>query len=313
MVSTIAIYAVLYASLAVFVVASIVRAAGYARLPLHLRWEIYPVPHEEKGRAAHGGSYFEMKDWWTQPAKFNRSGELKAMLAEMLFLKGLWEFKKKTWYRSYPFHLGLYLLFGATALLFSSAFLWIVAPRSWAAGPGIVLHGACVILGPAGIGLTLAGAAGLLLQRLTDADLKPYTTPADIFNLLFFIVAAGFLAAGYLWRGKGSFSAFALARGLLTFDAGLRVPALFGFGLVLGALLVAYIPLTHMSHFIAKYFTYHSVRWGDQPNGRGSGIEKRIAEMLTYRPTWAAPHIGADGAKTWAEIAITNPAQGGKK
>ena len=30
---------------------------------------------------------------------------------------------------------------------------------------------------------------------------------------------------------------------------------------------LAYIPLTHMSHFVGKYFTYHAVRWDDAPLG----------------------------------------------
>ncbi len=69
-----------------------------------------------------------------------------------------------------------------------------------------------------------------------------------------------------------------------------------------------------MSHFIAKYFTYHSVRWDDTPSRpRRRAGQKRIAEYLTYRPTWSAPHMGADGAKTWADIATANPAQGAKK
>ena len=55
--------------------------------------------------------------------------------------------------------------------------------------------------------------------------------------------------------------------------------------------------MTHMSHFIAKYFTYHAVRWDDRPSRQGSAFEKRIAEYLTYRPRWAAPHIGADGVE----------------
>jgi nitrate reductase gamma subunit len=84
-------------------------------------------------------------------------------------------------------------------------------------------------------------------------------------------------------------------------------------GLVLSALLTAYIPLTHMSHFIAKYFTYHTVRWDDRPNLKGSDLAKKVAEYLTYRPRWAARHIGADGVKTWADIAASNPAQGVKK
>ena len=138
MANTTIIYAILYAGALVFVVACVIRAVTYARLPLHLRWELYPVPHENKERLAHGGSYLETKDWWTKPIPFNLSSELKWMLAEILFLKGLWEFKRKTWYRSYPFHLGLYMLIGAGAFLFSSAFLGIVAPGAWAGGIGTV-------------------------------------------------------------------------------------------------------------------------------------------------------------------------------
>jgi len=38
-----------------------------------------------------------------------------------------------------------------------------------------------------------------------------------------------------------------------------------------------------------------------------------MAECLTYRPTWKAPHVAGDGVKTWVDIATTNPQQGGKK
>jgi hypothetical protein len=62
-----------------------------------------------------------------------------------------------------------------------------------------------------------------------------------------------------------------------------------------------------MAHFIAKYFTYHQVRWDEAANVPGGTIEKRMAEYLMYRPTWAANHIAA-GSRTWAEIATSNPA-----
>jgi hypothetical protein len=65
-----------------------------------------------------------------------------------------------------------------------------------------------------------------------------------------------------------------------------------------------------MSHFIAKYFTYHAVRWDDAPNHRGGRVEVKIAEYLTYRPRWSASHMRADGTKTWAEIATINPTEG---
>ncbi len=305
------IYAILYAAAAVFVVACVVRAVGYARLPLHLRWELYPVPHEDKERAAHGGSYLENKEWWTQPIHVNHVGELKAMLAEILFLKGLWEFKRKMWYRSYPFHLGLYLLIGAAALLLADALGWIVAPAAWG-GWGAVLHAAYLILGLAGAVLALLGAAGLFFERLSDDDLKTYTTPGDLFNLIFFIVTTGVLLAAYFFTPAQSWSAVELARGVFTFDTGVAIPGLLAAGLVLGALLTAYIPLTHMSHFIAKYFTYHSIRWSDRPNYRDPKLEAKLAECLAYRPSWSAAHVGADGKKTWVDIATTNPAQGGR-
>ena len=313
MTSTIILYALLYAGVLVFLVACAVRAVGYARLPLHLRWELYPVPHEEKERAKYGGSYFEVKDWWTKPVRFNLAGELKSMMAEILLLKGLWEFKRKTWYRSYPFHFGLYMLIGATGLLLSSAFLSIVTPSLWAGRLETILHYAYLVTGLIGAALTLLGAAALLIERLTDEDLKPYTTAGDIFNLSFFLVTVGLLLAGYLLRPDKSLGALALARGALSFDTSAEIPLLLETGLVLGALLMAYIPMTHMSHFIAKYFTYHSVRWNDKPNWNGSKLEQKLAEYLTYRPTWAAPHIGANGVNTWADIATSNPAQGGKK
>ena len=119
----------------------------------------------------------------------------------------------------------------------------------------------------------------------------------------------GLVAAGYLVRGEGTASASALVRGLATFDTSLVVSTGFAVGLMLASALVAYIPFTHMAHFIAKYFTYHAVRWDDRANLRGGRMEAKIAGNLAYKPTWAAAHIGADGHKTWAEIAATNPAQ----
>ena len=81
---TIALYCMLYIGVLVFVAGCVVRAVSYASKPIHLRWEIYPLPH-------------------------GTSGELKIMIPEILFLKGLWEFNRRMWWVSYPFHLGLYL------------------------------------------------------------------------------------------------------------------------------------------------------------------------------------------------------------
>ncbi len=70
--------------------------------------------------------------------------------------------------------------------------------------------------------------------------------------------------------------------------------------------MTGYIPFTHMAHFIAKYFTCHSVRWNDEEKNKS--MELRIAECLAYHPTWSASHYGGEGKASWAEIASPSPA-----
>ncbi len=304
----IAVYVAVCVGLLIFSVGCIRRIVQYARAPMHLRWELYPVPHEEPSRAAHGGSYFEDRDWWTKPQPFSLIGELRAMIPEMLFLKGLWEFNRRLWYSSFPFHFGLYLAITSAVLVAISATLGVLAPAVTSGGFGLFIAQVYRWAGLAGAILTVVGAAALLFRRTRNEELKNYTTPADIFNLLFFIVTFAVLGAGYLLRPAGA-TVTGLVRGLVTLDASVSVGPVFGLGLVLASALAAYIPFTHMSHFIAKYFTYHAVRWDDRPNLRGGSLESTIAEYLTYRPTWKAAHVGADGKKSWAEIVTTNPTQ----
>jgi len=301
------LYVLIYLGIAVFLVASVARAISYARQPLHLRWELYPVPHEEPSRAKHGGSYFEESDWWTKPSKPNLIGEMKVMIPEILFLKGLWEFNRSLWYRSFPFHFGLYLLMASVVLLVASAALMTLVPTVMAGALGGVLTGLYSFCGAVGAGMAVAGAFGLMLRRLRDPALKNYTAPGDVFNLLFFVIALGLLIVGYVLQGPDFPGVLAMTQGLITFQTGGEIPGVMAVGLFLTALLIAYIPLTHMSHFVAKYFTYHSIRWDDLPSARADAVRKKIAEYLAYRPGWSAPHIGADGTKTWADIATANP------
>jgi nitrate reductase gamma subunit len=59
MIMTALLFLICYLAAVVFVVACLVRIAIYARAPIHLRWELYPVPHEDPARVAYGGSRFE--------------------------------------------------------------------------------------------------------------------------------------------------------------------------------------------------------------------------------------------------------------
>ena len=304
MVSTV-LHLLTYACFITFVVAVVMRFHKINSMPLHIRWDLYPVPHEGK-RAHYGGSYYEEVDWWEKPRNVSLIGELKGMIPEMLFIKALWEHNRPLWYRSFPFHFGLYCLIGWAGLLVLGALAGIMGIE---VGPGhsiigIVIHYLTILAGAFGLILATMGAAALLHRRLTDEDLEGYTAPSHIFNLSVFLVALLVAFFTYILVDQ----TFSLARGyvqsLLTFNLGTPVGSrAVAVEFVLFSLLMAYVPLTHMSHFIAKYFFYHKIRWEDEPNVPGGHMEKKIGEVLNYPVSWAAPHIKGDGKKTWADVA----------
>ena len=309
---TVLVYTAIAMGSLVFVIASAARAVLYARTPMHLRWELYPVPHERADRASHGGSYFEEGEWWNRPRERRLLGELAAMIPEILFLKALREHNPGLWRRSFPFHFGLYLTAGAGAGLLVLAAISRLAGAAWLDGAaGLVARWALAGMGWAGIVLAVAGALALLHRRFQDPALRAFTTAGDAFNLLFFVIALGTLGGGYVARPAGSADAFGLAIGILSWDSAVRVPGVLAAGVISTAALAAYIPLTHMSHFIGKYFTYHAIRWDDAPLGDSRKMSVALAASLAQRPTWAAGHMKADGRATWADLVTTNPTDEG--
>lgn len=311
---TLLVYAAMTLGALVCACACVARAVWYARSPIHLRWELYPVPHESPDRVRHGGSYFESSEWWAAPRTTSLRGELAVMVPEVLLLHALRTFNRGLWRRSFPFHFGLYLLIATALGLLAMAVVTLLAGGGWAAGTtGRLLLWSAGGVGWLGLALAIGGAVALLHRRWADPALRTYTTAGDIFNLLFFVVALGALAAGYLARPAGSPGLLDLLVGLLSWNLALTVPPLLALGVMLAAALVAYIPLTHMAHFIGKYFTYHAVRWDDAPAGGNVRMGAALAEYLTYRPTWSAPHIKRPGTPTWAEVVTTDPTREGER
>lgn len=309
---TIAVYVALCSGALICLAGCLWRVLLYARLPMHLRWELYPIPHEEPRRAAYGGSYFESTNWANSPQEMHRGPEWLAMLEEIFFLKSLREHNRRLWAPSLLFHSGLYLTVAAMALVTTATLLEQLPVRpATAEWVRAALLGS-TWMGLSGAAMVVAGASLLLLRRATDRGMRNTTKPADYFNLLFFIATFALLAQGATARGPQSAAVAEVLRGLARFDRGTIVGKSLGTGLILLAMLIAYIPFTHMAHFIAKYFTWHAVRWDDRRNRRGSAIEQTAVGCLNYRPTWAAAHIDA-GGKTWAEIAVTNPSQTGRE
>lgn len=296
------LYWVTYVCLAVFVIAVVYRGIKIQRLPIHLRWELYPVAHEGK-KACYGGSYMEESDWWTRPRETSLLSELRGMLPEMIFIKALFEHNRKLWFRSFPFHFGLYLLAGLIGLLGLGAIAELVGFKvHHGTGLAGLLELATMVVGYTGLVLASFGAAALLHRRLTDEQLKNYTSPADVGNLVFIlgtllVTLLTVLIADPRFNGLRDY-----VQGVLTFRPLPVGSSLLGLAILLASLLLAYIPLTHMSHFFTKWFMWHKVRWDDQPLEKGSKEEAVLQGYLKFPVSWAQPILEADGKKNWAEI-----------
>jgi nitrate reductase gamma subunit len=301
---------VTYTCVFIFLASVITRFVKIARLPIHVRWELYPVAHE-RGRASYGGSRLEELDWWTKPQQKSMLGELKVMVPEILLLAGVRHKNPSQWLRSFPFHFGLYLFIGASFLLIGGG---IATALGAEIGPGAGWLGRLVgtltpIFGFGGLGLGLMGATALFLRRLLNTEYREFTAPGDFVNLLFFVAAFGVALVAQA-TGDADFSRMrGFFAGVATF--GSHAPAegvtsLMAVSVVMVSLLAAYVPLTHMSHFFTKYFMYHDIRWSDEPMVRGGKLEGKMMGILGMKPTWSAPHIQGDGVKTWVDIATSN-------
>lgn len=293
----------MYLALGVFIIGTAYKVIKIARMPVHLRWDLYPIPHE-RGRASYGGSYLEEVNWWTKPVEISTLSELKEMAQEIFFIRSMYHNNRSLWVFSFPFHLGLYLLIGYVLLVFLGAILGL-------AGLGVAGDSANVvarldyfltpILAVAGSLLAGLGALGLLLSRMLRRDLRKTSVRTDYFNLL--LLLAIFISVLVSWATVDS--SFAVTRGfvqsLISLSPSGPLPTGVAVRVVLVSVFLIYLPFTHMTHFVGKYFTYHKVRWEDHPNIRGSHLEKTVVEALGYKIDWSAPHIKTGG--TWAEAA----------
>jgi len=306
--SAVFLHLITYGAIATFAAVVAYRFIKLSSMPLHLRWELYPVAHEAGEKAKYGGSQLEELDWWTKKKETSLFNELRYMIPEMAFLVALFEHKRKLWWRSFPFHFGLYSLIGLIGLLGLGSIMELLGMSIGPAEQGVNLGSIVYYLTQAValFGLTLAtvGAAGLLHHRLSDPDLKDYTSAGHIFNLLFFLVVLLVAWLTFIFVDTNFVLTRDFISSLIVFDLSSPVGSpLLAVEIFLAVILIAYIPMTHMSHFFIKWFTYHKIRWDDQSNEVGSEIEKKVLAQCGYPVTWAAPHLKADGKKNWVDIA----------
>jgi nitrate reductase gamma subunit len=275
-----------WTSIVLFIAAAAYKFFRIASMPLNLRWEVYPVPHETGERHKYGGSYMEEVDWAKKTKTTSRISELKEMGAEIFFLKrirrhnpyGIWPY-------SMAMHWGLYLLVGWIVLL---------AIADWIPVSAVL----AILIGIASFILGIIGATGLILKRANNQDLNLYTSPVDYFNLGFLIAIFG---TGFVsWViDPGFLGHQAYIQSLITFNPSpvSPLPVICMFFLLQG--FIIYMPFSKLIHYIMKHFTLTEILWDDMFNVKGSGKDHQIERQLSYKKNWAAPHFSSD--KTWKE------------
>jgi len=306
------LYLFTYFSILIFIALVISKIAKYSSAPVHIRWELYPVAHEGK-RNKYGGSYYEEPEWWKNKIHKSHLAEAWAMFEEIIFLKGVFIHNRKLWYFSFPFHFGLYLIIASFFLIVFSVLLDLVGVNLISSNAGfavVFLNSVINISGYSGLALTCLGCIGLIYQRITDRKFKVYNAPMDFINLYFILILSFVVFITLINSNSGFIASKLFVKNLFTFNFAAVGDVSFIIHIILLCLFLLYFPITRMMHLFAKYFTYHKVRWEDEPNVKGGKLERKIKEALNFGVSWSAPHIQT--GKTWAEVATTLPKENKK-
>jgi nitrate reductase gamma subunit len=283
-----------FSAIFIFLVVTVYRILAIARLPAHLRWELAPIPHE-KGKG-YGGSYLEEHEWWRRSRRRSHTASIIYMLREIFLMRGIWKNNRSLWPFSLFLHAGIYLFIMALLLHIINA-IFIVTNVT--ASVLDVFQNIAAVLALAGYLAGGLAAISLIMKRRLDGDYQPFTSTAMYFKLIF--LGAVFISGIGAWFGTANFGAVMsnFMKNLFTLNSGITASVPLSIHTIISLVFIIYLPFTDMFHFIAKYFTYHAVRWNDEPSDEKMQVELRA---LIGQPTdWSAPHAGS--GKSWAEMA----------
>lgn len=293
----------MYLAFLVFIVATLYKVFVIARMPRHLRWDLYPIAHEGSE-----GSVFQKSEFWTKPRHFSLVSELAEMAEEIFLLKRTFLYNRRMWLFSYPMHLGFYLLSGWLGLVIIGAGIDLATGLTISAAStffwGQLLNVVTVLVGAGGLVLGLIGCLGLLWMRLTDENLRDFSSPITFLNLYLLIAIFAVGLAAWLINDLSFVLARGYAASLLAFQPA-ALPPLMTLEALLFAIFLIYLPFSRMLHFAAKYFFYHDIMWEDELLVVGGGLDKAIGGYLHYATGWGAPHL--QPGTSWLEQAATNP------
>jgi nitrate reductase gamma subunit len=296
-----------YIAIAVFTVVTAYKIHGIINMPRHLRWDLYPVPHQGPE-----GSKYQKVDFYKAPKHFSFIDEVKEMSEEILFIKRAFKSNRKLWYGSYMLHLGFYFGTAWLVMLAAGAAFELTGTQVGAVGgfAGLI-HYITLGTGAASLILGLAGTLWLFHMRVHDQEMVSVSDTVSYMNLGLMLLLFGTGLAAWLVADPS----FSLLRGqiagIITFTLRPVGDSLIAWQIFWFCMFLIYLPFSRMMHFAAKYFFYHNIMWDEEALKSGSPMEKDIMGYLSYSVEWSARHIKPQG--TWLEQAASRPEREGDK
>lgn len=277
-----------------FLVVMAYRVVSIRRLPVHLRWELAPIPYE-KGKYKYGGSYLEEHEWWNRKREKSFLAPLVYMGREIILQKGVWKNNRPLWPFTFSLHTGIYLFVLALVLHLVNALLLITEVSEPLTN---VFQNIALAVAATGSIFGIIGAAGLILKRAIDTNLRYFSSFSTFFRLVF--LAAVFISGGtaIIFSNNYALEMGTFIRDMITFDS-ITVSAVSAAHIIISFLFILYLPFTDMVHFITKYFTYHAVRWDDEP--QNIETQKEINRLVNQPVSWSAAHIKSGSGRNWKD------------
>ena len=272
-----------------------------ARMPVHLRWELYPIIHETERK--YGGSYYEDIEWWTKHRQKTAMRGIFFLLKDNFCLGEYFHRNRGYWFVLLPWHIGFILIITFHIMCFLGALAIVVGVSVSAESANILGRTIYYLIPLTGVFSFVTGSfgsVGLIIRRLIDEDLRAFATPQNYFNYLFTLVVfvSGLYAWYYVDPTLSEYREF--WKGLVTLSPA-HVEHAAAIHIILFSLFLIYLPFTRSIHYITKFFAYFWIRWDDKPNLRGSKIERKLEKWLNKPVSWSAPHIHS--GRKWSEIA----------
>jgi len=275
------------------------KAIKYAKMPVHLRWDLYPMVRN--GDGSHDTAFRQ----GTQSDKNRGKRFIKSflfILKDNFYLGEYFHKNRRYWCVLFPWHVGFLLILTFNGLCFLAAFSTFAGlslPPEPSNLVGRSLYYAILVTGFGSFIIGSLGSIGMLTIRLASRELRAYASPINYFNYVFLLAvfSTGFYA-GYSF--DPTFSEYrGFWKGLVTLSP-IDVHFAWAIHIILFALVKLYLPFTRSMHYVTRFFAFLWVYWDDRPNVKGSAIEKAVQGSMDHPVSWSAPHIPS--GKRWSDL-----------